>query len=450
MHYEKFADGTVKCIEDEIPFDIPDSWVWTRLNSVGEIITGTTPSKNNADFYGGIFPFFKPTDLDQGKNVCNASEYLTESGKNASRTFPAFSTSVCCIGSIGKSGFLTVEGTTNQQINTIVPFTQVNQLFVYYFVCTDLFQNQLKNKASATTVAIVNKNEMSSILFALPPFNQQVAIVNILEQAFDLLQEIEKDKDDIIHNIVSAKSRILDLAIRGKLVTQDPNDEPASVLLERIKAEKEELIKRGKIKREKTESAIFKGEDNSYYDDIPENWAITTLNDITTSLTLNDGDWILSENMDTNGTVKLVQLGSVGFMQYIDKGFKYITDKTFDELKCTQIYPGYLLVNRIISDKMNVCILPDIDGKIITTVDTCWIAPQEKIYSLKFILYMLSSPKLQSLINKHAAGTTRKRISKNNLINLPFLLPPLAEQNRIVETIEKYFDYLDNIAQSLA
>ena len=86
------------------------------------------------------------------------------------------------------------------------------------------------------------------------------------------------------------------------------------MLLERIRAEKEELVKQGKIKRDKKESVIFKGDDNSYYQDLPQNWQVSTLREITTPLTLNDGDWILSENMTDNGEVKLLQLGSIGNM----------------------------------------------------------------------------------------------------------------------------------------
>lgn len=188
---------------------------------------------------------------------------------------------------------------------------------------------------------------------------------------------------------------------------------------------------------------------NSYYDEIPKNWAMTTLNQLTHALLLNDGDWILSENMNPQGEVKLIQLGSVGMMRYVDKGFKYLTEITFKELNCTQIYPGYMLINRIVGDKMCSCILPQIEGKLITTVDTCWVAPKEEWYSLKYLMYTLSSPTIQSLVMLNSAGTTRKRISKNNLINLPFAFPPLDEQHRIVEVIEATFAHLDAIADSL-
>ena len=106
---------------------------------------------------------------------------------------------------------------------------------------------------------------MESVLIPVPPMAEQQRIANTLDTELGLIATLEVEKSDIIVAINNVKSKILDLAIRGKLVPQDPNDEPASVLLERIRAEKEELIKQGKIKRDKKESVIFKGDDNSYY-----------------------------------------------------------------------------------------------------------------------------------------------------------------------------------------
>ena len=130
LHYEKFADGSVKCIEDEIPFELPDGWAWARLGNIGEIITGGTPSKSHHEYYGNAFPLFKPADLDQGRKTIISSEYLSEKGKSCCRIIPKFSTAVCCIGSIGKCGYLNVEGTTNQQINSVIP--NIDSLYAYY------------------------------------------------------------------------------------------------------------------------------------------------------------------------------------------------------------------------------------------------------------------------------------------------------------------------------
>lgn len=325
----------------------------------------------------------------------------------------------------------------------------IDSIFLATILDGNFVLDQAKKGTQSVGVPDLGMASIKQFLVPIPPLAEQQRIDEQLQSALNIVQQISIECDNLGLIITQTKSKILDLAIRGKLVPQDPNDEPASVLLERIKAEKEELIKQGKIKRDKKESVIFKGDDNSYYQNLPENWEVTTLRELTSSLTLNDGDWILSENMTTNGEVKLLQLGSIGNMIYIDNGFKYLTKSTFNKLSCTEIFPGYLLINRIISDKMCCCIVPDIAGTIITTVDTCWIAPSNTSYNVKFLMYQLASPIFQSVVLLNATGTTRKRISKNNLINLQLLLPPLAEQKRIVEAIETIFAELDEISKQV-
>ena len=239
------------------------------------------------------------------------------------------------------------------------------------------------------------------------------------------------------------REKILDLAMRGKLVKQDPNDEPASLLLEKIKAEKEELVREKKIKKRELNLPKF-----DKPSDLPAGWVITKLKEITTPLSLNDGDWILSKNMSDKSEIKLIQLGSIGYGKYINKGFKYITNDTFDELNCTQIKPGYLLINRLINkNRLMTTILPDIDGKLITAVDICWIAPSEE-FDQEFMMYQLMSPEFQKRVNKLASGSTRKRISKGNLINIPICLPPLEEQSRIAAKIAQLFALLRKVESS--
>ena len=441
----------MKCIEDEIPFEIPEGWAWTRLGTAFTTLTGSTPSTQDKSLYGNEYPFYKPTDLDYGFYIECSKDMVSLKGYNNGRITPQHSILVTCIGAtIGKTGFVRNAGICNQQINAIVPNPLVYMEYFYFLFCSKYMQQSIKANASATTLPILNKSGFDNLLVPMSPLKQQEKITNAIIDTFSFVENIEKDADFLEKCISVIKSKILDLAIRGKLVPQDPNDEPASALLERIKAEKEELIKQGKIKRDKKESIIFKGEDNSYYQDLPKNWEKTTLRKITTPLTLNDGDWILTENMNANGEVKLLQLGSIGNMMYIDKGFKFLTKQTFDELSCTAIFPNYLIINRIISDKMCCCIIPNIEGTIITTVDTCWIAPCPQAYNLKFLMYQLASPTFQSMVLLKATGTTRKRISKNNLIDLPLLFPPLAEQKRIVEAIEAIFAQLNEITNSIA
>ena len=357
---------------------------------------------------------------------------------------------VCEGGDIGRAAIWQFENEIRIQnhLHRLRPYDRIHTKFYYYIMYLYKANGRINGKGIG--LQGLSSNALHNIIVPVPPVEEQKRIVDSIDSVLSLIEQIESHKQSLSSQIDNIKSKILDLAIRGKLVPQNPNDEPASVLLERIRAEKEELIKQGKIKRDKKESVIFKGDDNSYYQDLPQNWQVSTLREVTTPLTLNDGDWILSENMTDNGEVKLLQLGSIGNMSYIDKGFKYLTKDTFDELSCTEIFTGYLIINRIISDKMCCCIVPDIDGTIITTVDTCWIAPSETSYDIKFLMYQLASPSFQSTVLLKATGTTRKRISKNNLIDLHLLLPPLAEQKRIVNTIEALFAQIDKISEQIS
>lgn len=238
------------------------------------------------------------------------------------------------------------------------------------------------------------------------------------------------------------RNKILDLAMRGKLTEQLPEDGSAEELYRQIQKEKQALGKAGKIKKEKPLPEIL--EDDLPFE-IPNNWRWGRLSDITSNLTLNDGDWVLSDDMDENGTVKLIQLGSIGDLQYRDKGFKHLTTQRFEMLNAKQIYPGYLLINRMVADKMLLCILPEIEGVLITAVDVCWVAPQKEYYDIKFLMYALASSGTQQKVKEVGYGVTRFRISKTNLVGVPFPFPPLAEQHRIVEKIEQTFSILDTI-----
>ena len=171
---------------------LPDSWCWTTLGDVCELVTGSTPSKLHPEYYGGDFPFYKPSDLDAGRHVTIPSEFLTDAGKGVSRIIPVGATAICCIGSIGKCGFIEKEGTTNQQINTAVPSNSLNPLYLYYFCNSSYFIDELSADSSAITISIVNKSKLSKMLISLPPYNEQQRIVIKIEELFAVLDEIQK------------------------------------------------------------------------------------------------------------------------------------------------------------------------------------------------------------------------------------------------------------------
>lgn len=201
---------------EEQPYEVPENWVWVRLGTIAEIVTGGTPSKKHPEYYGGNFPFYKPSDLDQGRLTYDASEYLSEEGKKVSRIIPKNSTAVCCIGSIGKCCYLMCEGTTNQQINSAIP--KINSLCLYYYLCTENFVQNLLSMASATTIAIVNKSKMESCVFPLPPLSEQQRIVERIEELFAKLDEAKERLQEVADSFAVRKAAILHKAFTGKLI----------------------------------------------------------------------------------------------------------------------------------------------------------------------------------------------------------------------------------------
>ena len=170
---------------------LPEGWTICTLKNICKVITGSTPSKSNHSYYGGNILFYKPADLDFGRYVKNASEYLSEEGMCVSRVVPAGSTAVCCIGTIGKVGYLVNAGTTNQQINCAIPSKAVYDVFLFYLCSSSWFYNNLISKSSAVTISIVNKSKMENIEVPLPPLEEQHRIVAKIEEIFAQLDAIE-------------------------------------------------------------------------------------------------------------------------------------------------------------------------------------------------------------------------------------------------------------------
>ena len=254
LHYEKFTDGSVKCIEEEIPFELPDGWSWARLGSIANIVTGRLDA--NAQTPDGEYPFFTCGEevfkTDTYAFDCNA---ILLGGNNATGDFKMHKFS-------GKFN-------AYQRVYVITTFPEIDVDYLYNHI--RFYLPKLQSQSIGSQTRYLKLGMITDLLVALPTFREQKLVSSSCNKYLNYCTEIASEKDDLKKYIKSAKSKILDLAIRGQLVPQDPADEPASVLLERIRAEKEELIKQGKIKRDKKESIIFKGEDNSYYEIVGKN-----------------------------------------------------------------------------------------------------------------------------------------------------------------------------------
>ncbi len=269
LHYEKFPDGTVKCIEDEIPFELPEGWEWTRLGGAFSHNTGKALNKSNTQ--GTLLSYITTSNVYWDRFELNDLKEMFFSDAEIEKcTVHKGDLLICEGGDIGRSAIWEYDREIRIQnhIHRLRPYISINVKLYYYI----FYLYKLSGLISGKGIGIqgLSSNQLHNIIIPLPPVSEQKRIVSKINELLSYVDTIESDKSTLLTAIDQAKAKILDLAIRGKLVPQDPNDEPASVLLERIRAEKEDLIKQGKIKRDKKESVIFKGEDNYAYELVRE------------------------------------------------------------------------------------------------------------------------------------------------------------------------------------
>ena len=279
LHYEKFQDGSVKCIEDEIPFEVPEGWAWCRLKHVCTMAAGKAKPTDQimTEPFEGCYPCF-------GGNGIRG--YVDEYNQDGIFSIVGRQGALCGNINIAKGKFYATEHAVVTTLFSGIDFNWSN------YVLEALQLNSYATGAAQPGLSVAN---VLNVFVPVPPTQEQVHIGIRIAEFIKIIENIEDEKENLQTLISSAKSKILDLAIRGKLVPQNPNDEPASVLLERIRAEKEELIKAGKIKRDKKESIILRGEDNSYYEkvgstikniddsipfEIPKNWCFIRLKEL--------------------------------------------------------------------------------------------------------------------------------------------------------------------------
>ena len=438
LHYEKFSGGTVKCIEDEIPFDVPNNWEWVRIktacvinprNSIDDNTeVSFVPMANIKEGYANKFI----SDIRVWKKVKKGYTHFANNDIGIAKITPCFENKKSVVFSSLINGY--GAGTTELYILRTISSLVIPEYLLNFVKRDDFIAGGVLTFSGDVGQQRVTKDYVANYLFTLPPLNEQQRILNAVHTATSLIESIEKANDNLIRDIDKTKAKILDLAIRGKLVPQDSNDEPASVLLERIRAEKEELIKQGKIKRDKKESVIFKGDDNSYYQDLPETWELVNFKDCATLISGRD----LNKN-EYNAE-------SIG-IPYITGASNFINENI--------LINRWTTVPKIVSEVNDILITckGTVGELAINKYGNIHIARQImaiRIYkniNLEYIKFFLESIVME--IKKTANGLI-PGISRDDILSLNIPLPPLAEQKRIVDEIEKIFATLDDIANQVA
>ncbi len=444
--YEKIGDE-VRSLADEVPFDIPDSWEWVRLGNIGDWGAGATPSRTHPEYYGGNIPWLKTGDLTDSY-IDAIPETITELAleKTSVRLNPAGSVLIAMYGAtIGKLGILSIAATTNQACCACFPLGGLDNKYLFYFLMAQkpLFIKQGEGGAQPN----ISKEKIVSTLMPVPPLEEQRRIVVMLGRIFPIIDVYSKCKTELdLCNTAfpeRLKKSILQEAVRGKLVPQDPSDEPAEALLERIRAEKQRLIKEGKIKKDKHESVIFR-RDNSHYEkldgverciddelpfEIPENWCWARLGSI-------------SSYAETKQKINAANADSDIWgldLEDIEKGGRLIERKTVGERKAigdkTVFSKGDILYSKLRPYLLKILVAPECG------ICTPEIVPFQMYGGIvsEYIVNYLRSPYVDNLINSITYGVKMPRVGTETMTTLFVPIPPLAEQHRIVQRFEELF-----------
>ena len=408
----------MKCIENEIPFEVPEGWAWCRLKHVCTMAAGKAKPTDQimTEPFEGCYPCF-------GGNGIRG--YVDEYNQDGIFSIVGRQGALCGNINIAKGKFYATEHAVVTTLFSGIDFNWSN------YVLEALQLNSYATGAAQPGLSVAN---VLNVFVPVPPTQEQVHIGIRIAESIKIIENIEDEKENLQTLISSAKSKILDLAIRGKLVSQNPNDEPASVLLERIRAEKEELIKQGKIKRDKKESIIFKGEDNSYYEkigenivdiseeipfDIPENWSFARLEDVL--VYEQPTPYIVSSTDYKNDyQTPVLTAGKSFIIGYTNETFGIKTELPviiFDDFTTDSKYVDFPF--KVKSSAM----------KILTA--------KEKLINTKFAYYAMQVVECDNYNHK------RYWISEFSKKLIP--LPPKKEQVEIVNAIEELYKYIEQI-----
>ena len=415
-YYEKFSDGTIKNIQDEIPFDLPYGWSWSRISSIGTTNIGLTYKPTDIADEGTIVlrssniknGKIDLTDLVRVKTIIRENQFVEQNdivicARNGSKAL------------VGKCAIFNLAMSESVSFGAFMAILRTAFYdYVYYFLNTQLFRNIL-NSDDSKQINQLTQDMLKNTLIPFPPQNEQRKIVTALNEIMHQISSIDNNANAVEHTKEVLKSRILELAIQGKLVPQDENDEPANVLLERIRAER-----KAKLGKKYVESYIYKGDDNCYYENnvnnpveipfvLPKNWAFSRLADIAW---LEDGVKIDGEQLP-----------------YLDA--KTIRGKqTASMLSCGKVIEKGMQV--ILVDGEN-------SGEVFEVLCRGYIGSTFKVlqvsYEIEKSYVKLILDFYKNLFKDNKTGSAIPHLNKKIFKSLIVAIPPVGEQKLIVEKV---------------
>ena len=419
--------------EDEVPFDIPESWKWVKVGNVGSWSSGATPSRTNPAYYGGIIPWLKTGDLNDGF-IKKIPEFITDWAleKTSVRLNPVGSVLMAMYGAtIGKLGILDISATTNQACCACIPYEGIHNKYLFYYLMS--MRRSYIGMAEGGAQPNISKEKIVNSLIPLPPLAEQKRIVAKIEELLPLIgryavayEKLEQFNAKFPEDM---KKSILQYAIQGKLVEQRAEEGTGEELYQQIQAEKQHLIAEKKIKKEKPLPEIA---ENEIPFDIPESWKWVRLNNIAESIV--DCPHSTPKYLDMETEYCTIDTNCIDGKGDITK-WRYVDTDTYtariarltpqkDDIVYTR--EGSICRAAILPEGPKVCL----GQRVMLIRSANGVFPQ-------FIRRLLMSPMVIRKLTEQQKGIGAKHVNVSDVCNLILPLPPLAEQERIVAKLEE-------------
>ena len=397
------------------PFKIPNSWAWVKLGDICEISSGGTPSRNEAQFWeNGTIPWLKIADI-KDDYVNSSSEFITQKGleNSSAKIFKKGTLLFTIFATLGEVAILNIDASTNQAIVGLTP-KKDNYITKFIFFALKNIKNSVNLIGRGATQKNINQTILKNFYIPLPPLDEQERIVKKIDELFSQIDILDKHKESLLKNIKHTKTRILDLALQGKLVENSriPND-----LNSRIPSDFNPPFK------------------------IPNSWAWVKLGDI---CEISSGGTPSRNEAQfwENGTIPWLKIADIKD-DYVNSSSEFITQKGLENSSAKIFKKGTLLFT-IFATLGEVAIL-NIDAS--TNQAIVGLTPKKDNYITKFIFFALKN--IKNSVNLIGRGATQKNINQTILKNFYIPLPPLDEQERIVKKIDELFEILEVIENSL-
>ena len=453
-YYEKYSDGSVKNIQDEIPFDLPEGWAWGRISSIGTTNIGLTYKPTDIVSNGTIVlrssniknNQIDLSDLVRVRTIVRENQLVERNdivicARNGSKAL------------VGKSAIFNMNLGENVSFGAFMAILRTDCYnYVYYFLNTNQFR-QVLNSDDTKQINQLTQDMLKRTIIPIPPQDEQERIVFILNQITTQITLINDNYADIDILQQTIQKKILELAIQGKLVPQDENDEPASVLLERIRAER-----KAKLGKKYVESYIFKGDDNCYYEkvgsltknitaeipfDIPNSWSWIRLSNITTLITKGTTPRGDAYTYTNSGIGFLRAENIVGFDKISKKDLKYINETThYNFLKRSILEENDILITIAGTlGRTGMVTKEDLPLNANQAVSIVRVVNGYKI-DLLYLIFVLNAPIIKKYLLSKSVEMAIPNLSLENISDCVIPLPPIQEQYNITKKISQLLDIL--------